>query len=165
MIIEVKSLFEISNLIKRRSDTKTVIVSIRCPEDTALDFSECDNILDSITLKFNDIDRDYPGYPAPKKEDFYGLKEFIDKYKDNVDRIIVHCHAGISRSSACASAISRYLNINDNFIWDSGKYCPNKLVFKFSLEELEFNIDEDIMDDLYSRLYKSLEIEDLPIFE
>ena len=164
MKVEIRSLQEILTFKRLKIDENVAIVSIRCPDEDKLDFSEHSNIIDVLTLKFNDIDRDYPDYPAPKQEDFKGLKEFINLNKSRVDRIIVHCHAGISRSSACASAICKYLNIKDSFIWDSAKYHPNPLVFKLSLNELGVTLTEDELKFLYSRLYEALELDSLPIF-
>ena len=69
-------------------------------------------------MHFEDIDREIEGYKACQKSDFDGLKDFIDMWKDEVEEIIVHCHAGISRSSGCAAAICQYIQIDDSFIWD-----------------------------------------------
>jgi predicted protein tyrosine phosphatase len=39
-----------------------------------------------------------------------GIKVDVDAYKDEVESIIVHCEAGISRSSGIAAAIGKVLN-------------------------------------------------------
>lgn len=146
------SMYEAVNHSYKELDKKTAIVSITCPEDKLPNFKvNNDKILGILELHFNDVERDYPGCVAPKKEDFIGLKSFIDSHKDDVEEIIIHCHAGISRSSACATAICQYLNIDDSFIWDSHSYMPNPLVFKLGLEELEVNPKDVDIKGLYER--------------
>lgn len=58
------------------------------------------------------------------------IKEFVDKYKNEVDMIVSQCHAGISRSSAVAAALADYLQLGDsNDYFESNKYCPNYYVY------------------------------------
>jgi len=56
------------------------------------------------------------------------ILDFINAYKDIVDLIVVHCEAGISRSSATAAALSLILNGEDQFFYDH--YLPNALVYR-----------------------------------
>ena len=58
------------------------------------------------------------------------IKNFVDKYKDEVDMIVSQCHAGISRSSAVAAALADYLKVGDsNDYFENNKYCPNYYVY------------------------------------
>ena len=58
------------------------------------------------------------------------IKNFVDKYKNEVDMIVSQCHAGISRSSAVAAALADYLQVGDsNYYFESSKYCPNLYVY------------------------------------
>jgi predicted protein tyrosine phosphatase len=61
---------------------------------------------------------------------------FILDNKD-VDDIIIHCHAGISRSSALGLAISEYFNLGETVthIKTSGRYAPNETVYEVTKEE------------------------------
>lgn len=108
-------------------------------------------VKDVFPLFFDDIDREHDGYKACQEEDFKGLRAFIDKWKDKVDEIIVHCHAGISRSSGCAAAICQYIGIDDTFIWDSGQYIPNRRVYKFARMEFGILRSEKEMQELFKR--------------
>ena len=158
MIVTIKDMDSAINYSYSKLNKKIVIISITCLNDALPQFNiENENILDILELHFNDIEVQYGDYQIPKKEDFKYLKSFVDKYKNLVEEIVVHCHAGISRSSATASAICRYLNIDDSFIWDSGLYYPNKLVFKLALENLLLEIDNCELKDLYEKLYERLE--------
>ena len=58
--------------------------------------------------------------------------KFVDKYKDEVDLIVVNCELGISRSSGMAAAISKILNGDD---MDFFKYfIPNMDVYRKMME-------------------------------
>lgn len=141
-----------------RADIKScVIVSITCANDTTPAFYKPNSLhKDDIKVKgifdmhFDDIDHYIKGFREPRSVDFVGLKSFIDKYKNEVEEIVVHCHAGISRSSACASAICKYLGLDYKNIWGSGDYVPNRLVFKLALNELNEVISEEELEELYN---------------
>lgn len=152
MIVTVKSIDEAISYSYSKLDKKVAIVSITCLDDSLPKFNmNNENILGILELHFNDIERQYKDYQIPKKEDFKELKQFIDNHKNIVDEIVVHCHAGISRSSATASAICRYLNVDDSFIWDSYMYHPNRLVFRLALEELGVSLNDYEIEKLYKR--------------
>lgn len=133
----------------RKDVPKYIIISISCLDDTAPIFytypkgeHRCEGVL---KLWFNDIERDYGDSIAPRQGDFAGLKAFIDTFKDNpeVEDIIVHCAAGISRSSATAAAICKYLNLDElKIIWNNPHFVPNSLVYKLTLNELGIEWDE-----------------------
>ena len=131
------------------TNKKIAIISIVGENESPIDFIG-DNIVNIFRMFFEDIERPIGKYKAPDRKDFIGLKEFLDNNIDNIEEIVVHCHAGISRSSGCASAIARYIGVDDNFIWNSYKYVPNRLVFKCALEELEIDLSNDTIQDLYS---------------
>lgn len=100
-------------------------------------------------MHFDDIDREYNGYKACQESDFEGLKDFLDTWKTEVEEVIVHCHAGISRSSGCAAAICQYLQIDDSFIWSSGRYIPNRRVYKMARMELGILRSEEEIKKLF----------------
>ena len=127
-----------------------IIVSISCPDETGPIFYTPSKLKDIkrkgiLRLWFNDIDRPYEN-KEPKEEQLIGLKAFIDTFKDNpeVKDIIVHCAAGISRSSAVAAAICQYLGLNElDTIWSNYIYVPNALVYKLALKELGLKWSEE----------------------
>lgn len=57
-----------------------------------------------LRLEFADLDRIYPGisYHAPSKSHFEALDAFLAQHANAQSRVLVHCHAGISRSPATA---------------------------------------------------------------
>ncbi|MDN6846492.1 MAG: hypothetical protein L0L87_02570, partial [Tetragenococcus koreensis] len=73
---------------------------------------------------------------------------FIENHKDS--HFVVHCDAGVSRSSATALAITKELAPEDyQKLLDLGIYFPNVLIYSY-LVEGKFN------DKLYKKYSKQL---------
>lgn len=68
------------------------------------------------------------------EDDAYLIKRLLDKFP-NTD-VIVHCDAGISRSSGIAAAILKAYTNDDIIIFDNPKYRPNMLCYRTTLNEL-----------------------------
>lgn len=94
------------------------------------------------TFQFNDEDEDAPG--APQIEDIQRLiRVFEDnKHKEN---FVVHCEAGICRSSAVALALychrngCNFDNVIEQFRDDIGWIMPNTRIVEMFDNELCFN--------------------------
>lgn len=115
---------------KKLLKNKCIIISIN---DTNYDteFNKNENIIDIHKVWFDDIERNTnPKLNLMTLDQAKEIKEFVDKYKSKVDHIIIHCTAGISRSGAVGCVIARYLNNHDNYIWATGRYLPNRYVYK-----------------------------------
>ncbi len=56
------------------------------------------------------------------------ILEFVSTYALEVDLIVVHCEAGISRSAGCAASLSLIYNGEDQYYFDH--YLPNMLVYR-----------------------------------
>ncbi len=54
--------------------------------------------------------------------------DFVEIYKKDVNLIIVHCEAGISRSAGVAGALSLIYNGSDEYYFK--KYLPNMFVYR-----------------------------------
>lgn len=67
-------------------------------------------------------------------KDAIKIKHFVERHSDKT--IIVHCDAGISRSSGVAAAILKYLIGDDSQIFDNPKYYPNMLCYRKTLNAL-----------------------------
>ncbi|AKV00393.1 hypothetical protein AKJ09_07056 [Labilithrix luteola] len=59
--------------------------------------------------------------------------DFVVAHRDEIERIIVHCDAGMSRSPAVAAALARALN-GDDAEFFGGRYVPNPRVYRLVLE-------------------------------
>ena len=61
--------------------------------------------------------------------------DFVNLHKDNIETLLIHCEAGLSRSPAIAAAISERFGLGSaDFYFE--KYMPNVLVYKI-LSELK----------------------------
>jgi predicted protein tyrosine phosphatase len=56
------------------------------------------------------------------------ILEFVSTYALDIDLVVVHCEAGISRSAGVASALSLIYNGEDQYYFDN--YLPNMLVYR-----------------------------------
>ena len=64
-----------------------------------------------MTYRFDDVIRVIPGYLAPASRDVERILEFGETLRDgSVSHLLVHCHAGVSRSTAVAA----FLMVQDN---------------------------------------------------
>lgn len=117
---------------------KHISISIRDIDCKNANLPEIETRVDVLFLTFSDLDRIKDSLPYKLKHSLFNkgiaelIWEFVDKYKDEVDLIVINCEAGISRSSAVAAAISKILNGNDD---DFFKYfIPNRLVYRKMME-------------------------------
>ena len=116
----------------------TIVISITDINSYHPIYSEKENILDILYLKFDDVDLSSNTNPESR---FYvpineiqakEIVDFVEKYKDKVEQVVCQCDAGISRSSATAAALSVIYNGNgsDKWIFDSRQYVPNTAVYR-----------------------------------
>jgi len=126
-------------------DNKTIIISISDPAmlyRTKPSKSKTNGVIDVLRLSFADADRagmDIYGREVDETDlmtddDARKVVEFLNRYP-NVD-VIVHCDAGISRSSGVAAAISKYYTGSDKEIFNSFHYYPNMWCYRKTLEAL-----------------------------
>jgi predicted protein tyrosine phosphatase len=58
---------------------------------------------------------------------------FVDEHRPHIERILVHCDAGVSRSAAVGAALARVLN-GDDAEFFGGRYRPNMRVYQTLLD-------------------------------
>jgi len=110
------SIFSVYN-----SYDKYALISIQDANyDSGVKFKKTQNCKDVITLKFDDvipIDLGRSMYQWKLMSEFQALSviNFIEKNK-NVDYFVVHCMAGICRSSAVAKFILEYFGEDSSWI-------------------------------------------------
>lgn len=114
---------------------KSAIISINDIEQDFINFNnnKDNNIRGVIKLKFDDVEE---GYGVITELQAKQIATFVKFWKDKVDRFIVHCHAGISRSAGCAAAIMKYIDNDDRGIFNNSEYIPNMTVYRLVLTEL-----------------------------
>jgi predicted protein tyrosine phosphatase len=141
------SRFEIESFDYNNPFRRHVVISITDPD-------ESDAVLKSnpkaiLRLKFwdlNDVKEDMRDgrrivYDVLfENKDAKSIRRFVEKHLSKTDSIVVHCHAGISRSVGTAAAIAKHLFNNDETFYKLGR--PNsrvysKLLAQFVTEEAE----------------------------
>ncbi len=70
------------------------------------------------------------------------ILNFVDKYGKEVDLLVVHCEAGISRSAGVAGALSLIYNGSDEYYFK--EYLPNMLVYRKILNAYMKNKKENL---------------------
>jgi len=86
------------------------------------------NRVDLLQLDFDDIDfprNHFKLFEINQAEDIW---EFVDKIWDKIDLLMVHCAAGISRSSAVAKAVLEKYQ-PEAAHWVDKLFYPNRLVY------------------------------------
>ncbi len=123
-----------------RTDHSHIAISITDPNSKPAKFvNENDSLLDQLELQFYDLDRDTGQFPYSRftftEANASKILHFVVKYENAVDTILVHCEAGISRSSGIAGALSLIYNGDDQHFFSM--YLPNILVYRTILEVYE----------------------------
>ena len=133
--VVVMSRLEAYQYCKNSHDKPSAIISISTPYsiyDYCVFKSEENHVIDILELSFVDADEpnslDVNDIIAAEKDLMcyrYAerIVEYSKKHKDKL--LIIHCDAGISRSSGIAAAILRHYTGDDAEIFDNYSYDPN----------------------------------------
>ena len=108
---------DIDSVLVNREDCTRCNGTGKLPEFKHVNNGHCYKCTDAIGIK-----------PFDNK-DAKNIVDFVETFKNEVDLIVVHCEAGISRSSATAGALSLILNGSDKEFFE-GSYIPNMLVYR-----------------------------------
>lgn len=137
--VRVMSRLDATYYCSNPHDEKTVIISISTPcfnYELEPYKNEENGVQNILKLSFFDADEpdglDVNNIVADNSdlmsdEDAEKIADFVERNKN--DLIIVHCDAGVSRSSAVAAAILRHYTGNDDRIFDDYSYNPNMWVY------------------------------------
>ena len=133
-------------------DFKTAIISITDTDkaDVIFEKNEVNGIRAVLRLKFDDVERDYKNEHCITKEDAENIVKFVNKNKNKVDKFIVHCEAGVSRSAGVGAAIMKALNGDDWDVFKNPLKCPNMKCYRTVLNAFADAgyFDEDPMEDI-----------------
>ena len=130
---------------------KHALIQIYCHDDYPEPLNDLDTRIDTLKVSFDDwnaeqkleIERDFQHSAQAKKFIYFSeehakqIIDFIKKYIDNIELIIVQCDAGISRSAGVAAALSKCLNGDDEYFFK--RYLPNSLVYSTIMKEWNKN--------------------------
>lgn len=144
--IYVMSKVQFQDLINRNGiDDSTVDEFIKyafiCIDDTNGEFYSyplfCMDHHNVLRLSFDDVEEDLQISPTNKKmtkafteKDAKKIIEFLNSNK-NIDNLIIHCAAGISRSGAVGRFALEYLKGDQEFFYNNNKHIlPNAKVLR-----------------------------------
>jgi protein tyrosine phosphatase len=140
MIIEVMNR-QTAEQTKFDNDTIVISISNKHQENPFINH-------DKVFL-FNFDDEESPHSNAIKESDAKHIVHVVNTLKDCVNKIVVHCGAGVSRSAGIAAALGKWLNDDDSFIFDNPKFCPNRTCYRLVLNEAMGSINENELEELF----------------
>ncbi len=96
-VILVSSLSRVPTIARERKPSR--LVSLLDPESS---FPRGHGVEHHLELPMHDINEDYPGWNAPAHKQVEQLIGFVEQWEQAKGPILIHCYAGISRSTATA---------------------------------------------------------------
>lgn len=146
-ILSFQQAFEYMFWKEYKTEDKFALISIQeSSKNSGIQFIPNDNCKDVLTLYFDDLcPKDALGLNDIKVmtlDDAKNIIKFIEEYKE-VDYFVIHCHAGISRSSAVGKFILNYFNEESKWIDEAEyicvgrnikKYLPNQYVYTLLMD-------------------------------
>lgn len=135
MQFQVMSKENIIKYTQSNNEDKSIVISINDINDvdSFIVQNDINKIYKIHYTFFNDVES---GRIAISEDQANEIAEFVLTYKDEIDLIIVHCGAGVSRSAGCCAAIMKALCGTDNMIFNNIYYKPNMKVYREVLKAL-----------------------------
>lgn len=122
-----------------------IIVSITDVDSQFNRFNDNPHIKGICHIKFDDVD--FGEENCISNEDGQSIIAFVNKYINSVDKIIVHCEAGVSRSAGVCAALMQIINGSDMEIFDNPKFCPNMSCYRTIMETYYGSYDKEAADE------------------
>ncbi len=110
-----------------------VIVSIHSLDGTPNAFAPNDRIRTVAHFAFDDVES---GDAAVSPAQAARIADFVRRWIDEVEAVVVHCDAGLSRSAGIGAAIMKWANGDDSAVFKKGWYCPNMRCYRLMLNAL-----------------------------
>lgn len=111
---------------------KHVLISISSSDRDEIVVPPNAHRLSTLFLKFDDIEDIDNRYVYFDRGMAKEVIDFVENYCAQVDLIVVQCEAGLSRSVAIGSALSKILNYTDDDVFTKG--IPNMFVYTTLLD-------------------------------
>lgn len=121
---------------KYKSNEPYIVISYRCPGDSLPKFSYDPNRKDILYIEINDVDDTelFEEYKILNEEEAEQIIDFVTNHED-ISNIVVHCDAGVSRSSGTAAALLKIFNGDDSEIFDNKKFIPNMYIYNLIINK------------------------------
>lgn len=139
MNVQVMSRKKFEEYVFQQHRESSIVVSISSCGDSP-PFVVCNNankIVNVFNAFFNDTDDRNTVYGGIDFNTAIQIAQFVKiNYTAHINKIIVHCDAGQSRSAGVAAAILKYFTNDDTQIFDNPRYTPNRLCYRLVLQAL-----------------------------
>lgn len=141
---------DMCEVVSKTESEDCIIISINEVNGALANIASNKHIKDVLYLRFDDLtklqvkqikkpSRDYTLFNLDFAKQ---IKDFSDKWVNKgINKIIVHCAAGVSRSGAVACTLSRYYNGSDISYFSKGCVYPNELVYELMCKALDLNFN------------------------
>lgn len=119
----------------------SVIISIKSSWDNIKPELTCtkdNNVKSILYLSFDDIDFEENATMCMQPDDGKKVADFINKWYNKINSIIVHCDGGISRSAGVAAAIMRVKEGDDYPIFKQRHKHPNMTCYLTTLKGFRY---------------------------
>src|SRR3954467_3561018 len=109
-----------------------VVISIHDPDKQPPRIRKQPGFRASLVLSFDDAE-EVPAMALPgeivlmSRGQAKKIRRFIEKHREDVGAVVVHCEAGMSRSPGVAAALCRAFGQDDQLFWQ--EYQPNRHVY------------------------------------
>jgi len=113
---------------------RTAIISVRNIGDKPVGFCESSYLVGVRTLFFADTSEAGPASFSDSQA--MEIRDFLISVLPKIDRLIVHCELGVSRSAGIAAAILKTLTGDDSAVFGDPWYVPNMRCYRHTYEAL-----------------------------
>lgn len=132
MKFDVKSREDAVRMSYEALQENIVIISITDMFSEIPDFATNERIKGVLKLQFNDVEGWEDGHIS--SNDSNKIIDFVEKFVGAIEKIVVHCEYGISRSAGICAAIMLILNENDDYVLENPYFCPNIYCYRSVLQ-------------------------------
>lgn len=119
-------------------DVPHVVISITTTAEDVARIPQNEHCRGVLRLWFRDVDQVSEQHPEEtlfRPEHAKRIWELVRAHRAEIERVLVHCDAGMCRSPAVAAAIARALGEDDEPFFR--RYMPNRRVYRMLLAEHE----------------------------
>lgn len=140
IIVMSKSTIEQYALSKQSKLSVVISITSKKSVEAFITKNSISKIIEVLKIEFNDTDTEDEYSGGITYEEAKLISDFVKKYKDDsdIERIIVQCEAGQSRSAGVAAAIMKYMYDDDTPIFNNKRYTPNMLCYRKVLTALMY---------------------------
>ena len=141
MQYEIMSRYNARQATYHNEAPNTAIISITDPGTKKNLFYPQPWLVEILELQFVDVENPKRGHISYEQAN--EIADFVKQNYSKVERFIVHCEYGQSRSAGVAAAISKYYEEHDNGIFGNSAYSPNKTCYHYVLKALKASINSN----------------------